>query len=73
MSSGMLQRSLKTCGQNCGIAEVNEQINWLEQRGYVEAERHTDPGIVIVKILRPGIEVATGLVRAAGIDPPPED
>jgi hypothetical protein len=73
MSNGMLQRSLKACGQNCGITEVNEQINWLEHRGYVETERPGDSGMLIVKILRPGIEVATGMVRADGIDPPPEE
>jgi hypothetical protein len=30
-------------------------------------------GFILVHITRPGIEVATGLARAEGIDPPPED
>jgi Fe2+ or Zn2+ uptake regulation protein len=70
MSNALLQRLLRTYGHNCGIAEVNRQINWLEQRGYVTTDRLADSGLVIVEILRPGIEVATGLVRAEGIDPP---
>jgi Fe2+ or Zn2+ uptake regulation protein len=70
MSNALLQRLLRTYGHNCGIAQVNQVINWLEQRGYVNTERLADSGLVIVKLLRPGIEAATGLVRAEGIDPP---
>jgi hypothetical protein len=69
----MLQRLLKEYGHACGIADVNEQINWLEARGFVRAKRPPGSGFVIVKALRPGVEVAQGLVRAEGIDPPLED
>jgi len=71
LPSEMIQRLLKEYGQHCGIAEVNEQINWLENRGYVKTQRLEGSSLVMVEILRPGIEVATGLVRAEGIDPPP--
>ena len=71
LSCEMIQRLLKDNGQHCGLAEVNEQINWLENRGYVKTQRLEGSSFIIVKILRPGIEVATGLVRAEGIDPPP--
>jgi hypothetical protein len=71
LSCEMLQRLLKEHGQSCSIAEVNEQINWLENRGYVKTRRLESSSLVMVEILRPGIEAATGLTRAEGIDPPP--
>jgi hypothetical protein len=71
LSVDMIQRLLKEHGQHCGIAEVNEQINWLESRGFVKARRLEGSALVMVEILRPGIEVATGLLRVEGIDPPP--
>jgi hypothetical protein len=70
LSNGLLQRLLRSYGHNCGIAEVNQQINWLEERGYVRTRRLEAPGLVIVEILGPGIDVAAGFVRAEGIDPP---
>ncbi|MDR3171181.1 MAG: hypothetical protein LBU17_06050 [Treponema sp.] len=73
LSNEMLQRLLKEHGQNCGIGEINEQVNWLEGRGYVKARRLEGSALVVVEILRPGIEVANGLVRAEGIEPPPEE
>jgi hypothetical protein len=73
MSNEMIQRLLKAHCHSCSIAEVNEQINWLENRGYLKAARMGDSGFINVHITRPGIEVATGLARADGIDPPPEE
>jgi Fe2+ or Zn2+ uptake regulation protein len=73
LSNEMIQRLLKANGHRCSIAEVNDQINWLENRGYVKAVRMGDCGFILVHITRPGIEVATGLARAEGIDPPPEE
>ena len=73
LSNGLLQRLLKEYGHNLSIGEVNEQINWLEERGFVRASRQGDSTLIIVKALRPGLEVAQGLVRAEGIDPPLED
>ncbi|MDR2921963.1 MAG: hypothetical protein LBU85_01320 [Treponema sp.] len=73
LSNEMIQRLLKSHCHNCSIAEVNEQINWLENRGYVKATRMGDSGFINVHITRPGIEVAAGLARAEGIDPPPEE
>ncbi len=73
LSNEMLQRLLRTYGHNISVSEVNTQINWLEQRGYVHADRLSEYGLVIVKILRPGIDVALGQTRAEGIDPPLED
>jgi hypothetical protein len=73
LSNELLQRSLKDVCQACSIAEVNEHINWLENRGYVKTGRLESSSMIKVKILRPGIEVATGFVRAEGIDVPLED
>ena len=72
MSNEMIQRLLKPHGLSCSIAEINEQINWLENRGYVKANRMGDSGFINVHITRPGIDVAHGNTRAEGIDPPPE-
>jgi hypothetical protein len=72
LSNELIQRLLKTHCLNCSIADVNEQINWLENRGYVKAERMGESGFINVHITRPGIDVALGNTRAEGIDPPPE-
>ena len=72
LSNELLQRLLKSQSLNRSIAEVNEQINWLENRGYVKAVRMGDSGFINVHITRPGIDVALGNTRAEGIDPPPE-
>jgi hypothetical protein len=72
LSNEMLQRLLKSQCHSCSIAEVNGQINWLEHRGYVKAERLGDSGFVIAHITRPGIDVAQGNTRAEGIEAPPE-
>jgi Fe2+ or Zn2+ uptake regulation protein len=73
LSNEMLQRLLKSQCHSCSIAEVNEQINWLENRGYVKAERLGDSGFIIAHITRPGIDVAQGNTRAEGIEAPPEE
>jgi Fe2+ or Zn2+ uptake regulation protein len=73
LSNEMIQRLLAANGHRCSIAEVNEQINWLESRGYVKATRMGDSAFILVHIARPGVEVAAGLARAEGIDPPPEE
>jgi Fe2+ or Zn2+ uptake regulation protein len=73
LSNEMLQRLLREYGHARGIADVNEQINWLEKRGFVRAKRLEESGLVIVRALRPGVEAARGLIRAEGIDPPLED
>jgi Fe2+ or Zn2+ uptake regulation protein len=72
LSNEMLQRLLKEQCHHCSIAEVNEQINWLESRGYVKANRLGDSGFINVHITRPGLDVALGNTRAEGIEPPPE-
>jgi Fe2+ or Zn2+ uptake regulation protein len=73
LSNEMLQRLLKSQCHSCSIAEVNEQINWLENRGYVKVERLGDSGFIIAHITRPGIDVAQGNTRAEGIEAPPEE
>ena len=73
LSNEMIQRLLKSQCHICSIAEVNEQINWLENLGYVKATRLGDSGIISVQITRPGIDVALGNTRAEGIDPPQEE
>jgi len=73
LSNEMIQRLLKAHCHSCPLAEVNEQIAWLENRGYVRAERMGDGGFINVKITRAGIDVATGHARADGIEPPPEE
>ena len=72
LSNELIQRLLISHCLSCSIAEVNEQINWLENRGYVTASRMGDSGFINVHITRPGIDVALGNTRAEGIDPPPE-
>jgi Fe2+ or Zn2+ uptake regulation protein len=39
LSNEMIQRLLKTHGHRVSIADVNEQIAWLENRGYAKAAR----------------------------------
>jgi Fe2+ or Zn2+ uptake regulation protein len=73
LSNEMIQRLLKTHGHRVSIAEVNAQINWLENRGYVTTVRMGDSGFVNAHITRAGIDAAQGNTRAEGIDPPPED
>jgi hypothetical protein len=70
LSNELIQRLLKAHSLNRSIAEVNDQINWLEHRGYVKTTRMGDEGLITVKITRPGIDVALGNTRAEGIDPP---
>ena len=72
-SNRMIQRLLADNGHRLSLADVNEQINWLENRGYVKTVRMGDSAFILVHITRPGIEVATGLVRAEGIEAPPEE
>jgi Fe2+ or Zn2+ uptake regulation protein len=69
----MIQRLLRTHAHSCSIAEVNEQIAWLENRGYVKAVRLGGSGFINVHITRAGIDIAKGYARAEGIDPPPEE
>jgi len=71
LSNEMLQRLLKAHCHSCSIGEVNEQIAWLENRGYVAAARMGESGFVNARITRAGIDVALGYARADGIDPPP--
>jgi hypothetical protein len=73
LSNEMIQRLLKMNCHSCSIGEVNEQISWLENRGYVRAVRLGDSGFINVHITRAGIDVALGNVRAEGIEAPPED
>ena len=73
LSNEMLQRLLKTHTHRLSIADVNDQINWLENRGYVKASRLGESGFVNVHITQAGVDAALGNVRADGIDPPPEE
>jgi Fe2+ or Zn2+ uptake regulation protein len=73
LSNEMIQRLLKAQCHACSIAEVNEQIAWLENRGYVKSVRMGGSGFINVHITRAGIDVAQGFVRVDGIDPPPEE
>ena len=73
LSNEMIQRLLKEYGHTLGITEVNEQINWLELRGYVKTKRLMQHPLVIVTILKPGREVADGFIRVEGIDSPVEE
>jgi Fe2+ or Zn2+ uptake regulation protein len=73
LSNELLQRLLRANAHSCSIAEVNDQIAWLENRGYVRSTRLGDSGLVNAHITRAGIDVAKGYARAEGIDPPPEE
>jgi hypothetical protein len=73
LSNEMIQRLLRANAHSCSIAEVNERIAWLENRGYVRTTRLGDSGFINVHITRAGIDIAKGYTRAEGIDPPPEE
>ena len=73
LSNEMLQRVLKSYGHTVSLGDVNELVNWLERRGYVRTERLADKALVLVTLTRPGLDVALGLLRADGIDPPFEE
>jgi hypothetical protein len=73
LSNEMIQRLLRSNAHSCSIGEVNAQIAWLENRGYVRSTRLGDSGFVNAHITRAGIDVAKGYARAEGIDPPPEE
>lgn len=73
LSNEMLQRLLKSYGHTVSLAAVNALVNWLERRGYVRTERLADKALVLAKLTRPGLDVALGLLRADGIDPPFEE
>jgi len=73
LSNEMIQRLLKAHCHSCSISEVNEQIAWLENRGYVKTTRMGDGGFIFARITRAGIDVAKGFTRAEGIDPPPQE
>ena len=73
LSNEMLQRLLKSYAHTVSLADVNALVNWLERRGYVRTERLADKALVLAKLTRPGLDVALGLLRADGIDPPFEE
>jgi Fe2+ or Zn2+ uptake regulation protein len=73
LSNEMIQRLLRANAHSCSIAEVNEQIAWLENRGYVRTTRLGDSGFINTRITRAGIDVAKGYARAEGIEAPPEE
>ena len=73
LSNEMLQRLLKSYGHTVSLSDVNVLVNWLEVRGYVRTERLADKALVLAKLTRPGLDVALGLLRADGIDPPFEE
>jgi Fe2+ or Zn2+ uptake regulation protein len=73
LSNEMIQRLLRANAHSCSIAQVNEQIAWLENRGYVRTTRLGDSGFINVHITRAGIDVAKGYARAGGIEAPPEE
>jgi Fe2+ or Zn2+ uptake regulation protein len=73
LSNGMIQRLLRANAHSCSIAQVNDLIAWLENRGYVRTARMGDSGFINAHITRAGIDVAKGYARADGIDPPPEE
>jgi Fe2+ or Zn2+ uptake regulation protein len=73
LSNEMIQRLLRANAHSCSIAEVNEQIAWLENRGYVRTTRLGDSGFINVHITRAGIDIAKGYARAEGIEAPPEE
>ncbi|MDR2796725.1 MAG: hypothetical protein LBB80_00080 [Treponema sp.] len=54
LSNEMLQRLLKANGQHGFLAEVNEQINWLENQGYVKMIRLGESSFILVHFTRPG-------------------
>ncbi|MEL3907952.1 MAG: hypothetical protein P1P64_02925 [Treponemataceae bacterium] len=70
LSNEMLQRLLKSYGHTVSLKNVNSIVNWLEVRGFVEAERLEDKALVLVTLTRPGLDVALGNVRVDGIDAP---
>lgn len=72
LSNEMLQRLLREYGHSLSLAQINNQIEWLERRGYVQAERLSNKALILVHIKRSGIDVALGNTRTEGIDSPLE-
>lgn len=72
-SNEILQRLLRENGHRRALSYVNEQIAWLENRGYIKVTRLGESAFLLAHITRAGIDVAQGNTRAEGIDPPPED
>jgi phage host-nuclease inhibitor protein Gam len=73
LSNEMIQRLLRANAHSLSITEVNDQIAWLENRGYVRVVRLEGSGFINAHITRAGIDVAKGYAKADGIDPPPEE
>jgi Fe2+ or Zn2+ uptake regulation protein len=72
LSNEMLQRLLRANAHSLSLAEVNDQIAWLENRGYVRAVRLGESGFINAHITRAGIDAAAGCTRAEGVEAPPE-
>jgi len=73
LSNELLQRCLKAQGLSRGLADVNTEIEWLENRGYLKTVRLGESGFINAHITRYGIDVARGYIRVDGIEPPPEN
>jgi hypothetical protein len=71
LSNEMIQRLLRANAHSCSIGEVNEQIAWLENRGYVKAARLGDSGFIRWGVEYPapwGGSISTPMM--AGLRPP---
>jgi Fe2+ or Zn2+ uptake regulation protein len=73
LSNEMIQRLLRANAHSCSIAQVNDLIAWLENRGYVRTTRLGDSGFINAHITRAGVDVAKGYARAEGVEAPPEE
>ena len=69
LSNEMLQRVLGVFGHNVGLAEVNREVDWLNDAGLVSVE-NLPCGMRVAKLTRLGLDVARGHARRDGVDRP---
>lgn len=68
-SNEMLQRALKARGHIAGVADVDAQLDWLEQRDLLQV-RAIGAGIRVARITRAGLDAARGDAHVPGVDWP---
>lgn len=66
LSLDMLDLCLEQTGQNITYDQLQTEIGWLEEQGYV-ARSYPSPSLTMVTLTDRGLEIARGKARAHGI------
>ncbi len=66
LSLDMLDLCLEQTGQNATYDQLQTEIAWLEEQGYV-ARSYPSPSLTMVTLTDRGLEIARGKARAHGI------